>query len=259
MRVSGPRVAGPGRQGAEAAPAGRTLACNALHFALSPRSPSSLFLLALAGEEITTDRPDFVESADVVPHVQIETGIESTHDGQQTCSPSARRDASAARVALTGAGSNSASRPMATPMRRRPLARFLEGLAGPPTPMPSAHVCGDTPRAAARKACGAHLCRGGHAGEQLHEVVGRIGRSPRHRRVRPRLGRPARRRRDASPGRRPPGPRLATRLVSDGFRWTPEAHCRVARDGTVFSLEFPEWTRYCDASTSSSTPRSSSA
>jgi len=65
---------------------------------LSPRSPFTLPLLALAlaalaharahaAEEISTDRPDFVESSEVVPHVQIETGFQNSldkRDGLQT-------------------------------------------------------------------------------------------------------------------------------------------------------------------------------
>jgi hypothetical protein len=64
---------------------------------MSPRSPYTLPLLALAlaalgharvhaEEEITTDRPDVVESTDVVSHVQIETGLQDTRakaDGVQ--------------------------------------------------------------------------------------------------------------------------------------------------------------------------------
>jgi len=63
-----------------------------------PRNPCTFPLLVLtilafghagvhAAEEITTDRPDFVESADVVPHVQIEAGFDNTldkRDGAQT-------------------------------------------------------------------------------------------------------------------------------------------------------------------------------
>jgi len=65
---------------------------------LSPRSPFALPLRVLAlaalgparahaGEEINTDRPDFVESSEIVPHVQIEAGFENTldkRDGRQT-------------------------------------------------------------------------------------------------------------------------------------------------------------------------------
>ena len=55
------------------------------------RSPLTLPLLVLtlaafvharahAGEEITTDRPDVVESADIVPNVQIEAGLQQSLD-----------------------------------------------------------------------------------------------------------------------------------------------------------------------------------
>jgi hypothetical protein len=65
---------------------------------LSPRSPYTLPLLAFAlaalgharahaEEEMSTDRPDVVESTDIVPRAQVETGFENAldkHDGLQT-------------------------------------------------------------------------------------------------------------------------------------------------------------------------------
>src|SRR6476620_5207899 len=62
-----------------------------IEISVPPGNPHTLFLLALAlaalgharahaAEEITTDRPDVVESADIVPHVQVETGLQQTLD-----------------------------------------------------------------------------------------------------------------------------------------------------------------------------------